>query len=172
LIQKNISLYNWISINRITGPSAIAANELVACSYSTNAGQSISTGSDTIIDFEDLVVDTHSSVTTGASWKFTAPVSGTYSVSKKILTIASANWSAGNNGIARIYKNGIYEKELSRFKMQATLNPCTMILSGDTLLPLVKGDYIDIRVYQDNGSTENLDSNFERNFISINRIGF
>jgi hypothetical protein len=76
--------------------------------------------------------DTHNAVTTGASWRFTAPIAGIYRVS------ATAAITAGPQDIA-VYKNG-------------TITPSTLFgangtysLSGSVSIQLLAGDYIDVR---------------------------
>src|SRR3989304_3585101 len=63
-------------IEKVSGPAQIAASETVSARYTTAAGQSIPNNSNTVIDFGTKDFDYTGSVTTGASWKFTAPISG------------------------------------------------------------------------------------------------
>ena len=65
-------------ITRLSGPSVIAATETVAASYWSTSAPVINAPNP--FQFDGKEYDTHNAVTTGASWKFTAPISGKYSV--------------------------------------------------------------------------------------------
>jgi len=96
----------YISIERISGPSAIAATETVAARYYTGAGQSIpNTTVDTVVNFETKDFDTHGAVTTGAGWRFTAPIAGKYQVSV-VIDYAVQAWAANNACYSAVRKNG------------------------------------------------------------------
>lgn len=116
-------------ISRISGPSAIAASEIVAAKYNLAAASSITNGSQ--INFSTKIEDTHGAVTTGASWKFTAPIAGLYSIS----TLQNAN--AAHN--YQLYKNGVAGDYLSGAPV------ANYLLSGRTQIRLNAGDYIDVR---------------------------
>ena len=130
LTITNSAAYHWITINRLSGPSAIAATETIAASYTTSGSSTPGAGVQT--NFVTKVLDTHNTVTTGASWKFTAPAAGTYDVSCVILT------TAGNGSQISVYKNG------SSFQF-LTASGTNLYTSGSTLVPLLAGEYIDIR---------------------------
>jgi hypothetical protein len=117
-------------IARLSGPSVIAASERVAAQYYASAAVSPTTGNP--INFDTSSFDTHSAVTVGASWKFTAPVNGIYSVS------TSDQTSAGTPDII-LYKNGV---GAIRLFLISAVNIAT---SGSALIKLNAGDYIDLR---------------------------
>jgi hypothetical protein len=120
----------YLCIQRISGPSAIAASETVAAKYSGAVSAAVSTTAP--FQWNTKQHDTHNAVTTGASWRFTAPIAGIYRVS------ATAAITAGPQDIA-VYKNG-------------TITPSTLFgangtysLSGSVSIQLLAGDYIDVR---------------------------
>jgi hypothetical protein len=159
------------SINRLSGPSAIAASELVAASYQTNAGTSVPNTGDNIVDFEDKVFDTHGAVTTGASWKFTAPIAGKYRVSANIL-FSSLATTAGNAIDLQLWKNGAVQQRLHYKSIEAALTTFVGI-SGTGLISLNAGDYIDVRVsYNRTGGATTLHNSATYNTINIERVGF
>jgi hypothetical protein len=164
--------WNYISIDKILGPSAIAANELISARYDTDAGQSIDSGSSEIVNFDSTTFgwDSHSSVTTGASWKFTAPSAGKYNISSSIAYNAQS-WTAGNILSLRIHKNGTYIAKIDEKEIEAN-GTYVIGLSGSTLVDMVQGDYIDVRAYQDSGSGKTLNAAEEDNHVSIHKIGF
>lgn len=140
----------YVYFRRISGPSIVAATEKIQAVYKIASG--VSTGTSSPIDFATKVTDTHSAVTTGASWKFTAPAAGTY------LITATLAISAGTAEI-RVYKNGS-DGGLVLFDANATYS-----LSGSAQIDLVAGDYIDLR----SASSVTLLNNSRYN-ISISRI--
>lgn len=160
---------NRFSIAKVQGPSAIAANELVAAIYESNTGQTINTAGE-IFDAEDKIKDTHSAVTTGASWKFTAPVSGTYNVSAAIQWL-SYNFTTARRVALELRKNGAVYRVLDEFIGQSTVN-AAFTLSGSALVELNAGDYIDVYADQDSGGGEALTTDATTNYINIYRLGF
>ena len=141
---------------------------VVAARYTTNAAQSISNASNTIIDFEDKDFDTHNATTIGASWKYTAQVPGIYSTSASITSTSTGNFSGTEYIELKIYKNGSFysSKYLSNF----TGSSVQIALSHSDEINLVAGDYIDFRVYQTSGSSLPLDSAAGYNFVSVKRL--
>lgn len=145
------------------------AVESVNARYTTNAGQSISNASLTIIDFEDQDYDSHSSVTTGASWKFAAKISGKYRILSNLTTTSTGNFSAAEYIENRIYKNGsIYAAKIHSDYNGSTSNKSVQIV---TTVNLLAGDYIDIREYQTSGGAMPLESAAGYNWIDIERVG-
>jgi hypothetical protein len=117
------------SIHKVTGPSLVAENEKIEAVYKIASGVSSSTTQP--IDFATKTSDSHSAVTTGSSWKFTAPAAGTYSISATLATTTTV-------GI-NVYKNGV-DANLTLFDSNATYT-----LNGTVQINLVAGDYIDLR---------------------------
>jgi hypothetical protein len=137
-------LYNRVCINRLSGPAQIAMSEKVYAIYETNAGQSLTAaGGNEIINFEDIVTDSHSSTTIGAAWKFTCPVSGKYYIDSQIC-FASNSWDAGDNFDMCIFKNGVQYNDVSIVVDAALTTYIRGHCSG--LISLVVGDYVDMRV--------------------------
>jgi hypothetical protein len=151
---------------KLSGPASIAASETVAARYSTNAAQSIPHNTITIVDFEDKTFDTHGSVTTGASWKFTALRSGIYEVMASILFNATAGWASGESIQFYLHKNGI-QHSVKYFSFQAANSDYAPAGSIADLVQLNAGDYIDIRVLQSNGGSVSLINSGDYNWVSI-----
>jgi hypothetical protein len=159
----------YLSIQRISGPATIAASELIAARYSTDAGQSIS-GSDAnnIINYEDKDYDTHGAVAVGASWKFTAPAPGKYHVSVYNNLTGVAN---GNRLIATLYKNGSGFARLQA-KSNNSGSSTNLDFQGNVTVNLLAGDYIHVNLVHDEGSANTLEASGTTNYIQIHRIGF
>lgn len=135
---------SYLSIHRVSGPATIAASEKVFARYSSDAGNTYASGGTSIVDFEDRSIDSHSSTTIGAAWKFVAPSSGVYQVRAK-LQFASGAWTAGDPLQLDIYKNGSQYAVVYYAKIQATITDY-LVPSGSDIVSLNAGDYIDIRV--------------------------
>lgn len=140
------------SINRLSGPSVIAASESVIASYGLTTGQAVATNA--VLKFDTLVKDSHNAYSTSTGL-FTAPSSGTYEI--------FCGFSMTNAGGSYIKKNG------SAVAYVGTAGAATYI-SGSYTLPLNAGDTIGI--YCDNGSTYTATSaNGYVCRLSIKRVG-
>lgn len=93
---------NYFSVRRVSGPAVVAASEKIRARYTSASGQTLAVGS-TTIDFATKSFDTHGAVTTGASWKFTAPRADYFDVSACVLTSADTSTSGCD---FYLYKNG------------------------------------------------------------------
>lgn len=125
-------LTSFFSVKRLSGPSAIAASETVAASYwaSTNGTANTTTP----INFDSREFDSHGAVTTGAGWKFTAPIAGTYQlgVSVNYTSATAASFFIHKNNSASPYK---------WFMFGAT----STLPAASTQIKLLAGETIDIR---------------------------
>ena len=116
-------------------PASSAFTNIVASAYcSTN--QTISTAQQ--CNFDTVLFDPSSTITTGSSWKFTAPVAGYYLVSG-LMSLTSA--IATN---VSVYKNG----SIFIFNIGDTAGAGTGIggqAQYSKVVQLAQGDFIDIR---------------------------
>lgn len=160
---------NQLSIERLSGPSVIAATETVAASYTQGAGQSISNSTTTVIDFETKVYDTHGAVTTGASWRFTAPISGKYHVSTRTSSAAGGGWDAGEFWSTRIRVNSSTLKTL-RQVMQGS-HAQAVGIGGSATVSMLAGDFIDIIVVQSSGGSLSTAGSVDETYVTIDRVG-
>lgn len=138
--------------------------------YQTNAGQSISNATTTIVNFEDITYDTHAAVTTGASWKFTAPATGYYKVTSRLLFTNTFNWNAGEFAQFSLYKNGSVYSQLDYVDNYFTGTAMFGSVRGSDTVYLAVGDYIDIRIYQNTGSALTIDSAATFTYVSIEQL--
>jgi hypothetical protein len=147
----------------IQGPSQIAASEVIAARYFTNAGQSIPNATTTLVNFDSRSYDTHGAVTTGAGvWNFRAPASGIYELN------ATCSY-AGNftsSSLIVIHKNGTYFS--GAFEQPGTAAAACRIV--DTI-ELLAGETIDVRIRQGSGSAQSLWTSPGYNYVSIRRLG-
>lgn len=145
-----------ITVSRISGPAQIASSETVAASYWLSTNQAL-TASTTPVNFDSREFDTHSAVTTGAGWVFTAPISGIYSVDCYLNPTTSVNFTIMTYVAGSAYK--------------AISNRVSDYAQGTTLIPLNAGQTLQIRITQTltvSGGTLTSDTAGK---ISIHRIG-
>ena len=141
-----------INFERLSGPSAIAASESVVAKY--NLAAQVTSSSTAPINYATKVYDSHGAVTTGASWKFTAPISGKYRLD---LVGASSTSLVGID----LYVNG---SNLVTIGHQIN----DRLTSSGTSVSLVAGDYIDARY---NSSQTTLSTSLTSQAIMVARIG-
>lgn len=166
-VLLTVPISGWTSGN-VMSTAELQVRSAVA-NYSTNASQTISTGTVTIVDFEDKITDTHNAVTTGASWKFTAPSSGNYLVASTILFEATTGWAENEEINIYVYKNGIIFREMGRTNGHDATSAYVGAV-GTTIIPMVKGDYFDIRALQHSGGSLPLFVGGEYNHVSIAQL--
>lgn len=143
---------------------------LVTARAATNAGQTVTSGSTDIIDFEDVTYDTNSNITTGASWKYTVGTgqAGVYNVNLK-LTMNNGSGSGAIKCYAYLYKNGSQYSTIATWFDVAVTTP-TPNMAGSDSITLADGDYIDIRLNSPDIS-QTLTSVDSDNHVSIQKVG-
>lgn len=132
----------WIETKAVVPASAPG----LLAHYTATAGTSVDTATQTVLNFATKVTDTHSAVTTGAAWKFTAPQPGVYTIAAAAgfpFTISDAYFTleAFKSG-AKVFTFGI-----------VNAGATDQILCGSGSLYLAAGEYLDIRGYHQNGTT-------------------
>lgn len=123
------------------GPSSNVSSSIpVVASYYLSATQAPGAGNP--INFDTVLIDTGGSnplVTTGiGTWKFTAKMSGYYSVSVVMI------YNSGEASDILVYKNNV------SFHYIGSVSAILAIQSCGAVLSLVAGDFIDVRL---DGST-------------------
>lgn len=152
----------------INGIQGFAFDTSIVAIYNTGAGASIANTGSPILNFDNKVKDTHNAVTTGASWKFTAPESGFYHVSFNYAFVdftRASNFRISNsinvNGSQRLHF--LWEDGASSVTSRIGAG-------GDGLVYLNKGDEVDLSVDQNNSGSIALEAVEEWNNISIYRV--
>jgi hypothetical protein len=143
----------------------------VAVRYETNASQSIDNAAEEIVDFEDLVYETHSGlVSVGASWDFTCPIAGKYKVSS-VINFAATDYAIGTFLSNSMGKNSTTDSIFGGMEIIATeTNADTVILGGSTTVDCAKNDTIEGTAFQNSGGAVALTSTASRNYIAIERV--
>lgn len=153
-----------LQIFKISSPQQIAASEKVYAEYTTASGQFIA-NSDTVINYDSKVIDSHNAVTTGAAWNFKAPKSSVYNLNMLAL-IGSRTWTSGNFAYAQIYKNGTAYKFLTDITVNGNFTGY-MELKGSTGIYLNIDDYITVYGTQTEVANQTLIANAALNWITI-----
>lgn len=161
----NILNLTTIQLAGQSGSPQVLASESVNARYTSASGQVVTTGNTTIIDFATKSYDTHNSVTTGASWKYTSPIAQKVAVSS-IIIFGGA--SGGDYIYLLLYKNNtLYSKGLST----APINASFQGLYFYDEIELNAGDYIDIRAFNNTGGNRSLTVTASDNHITISKVG-
>lgn len=157
-----IAATRQLSIERISGPSQIAASESVVCNYVTTAAQSIPNSTITTVLFGTKIHDSHNAYATGTGI-FTAPMSGVYLVN------ASIDYTPTNTtGYRSIHAVG---NSVDRTLFQNNAQSIYQQVAGSTTFRLLAGQTISIYALHSKGSAETLTASDAVNYMSIYRIG-
>lgn len=143
----------------------------VYASYRTAAGQSIANASMPIVDFGGVIYDPYNAVTTGGSWKFTAPIAGLYLVENCLRWGNSLVWTLGSYVGTNLYKNGsLFVANDTAIQVAATFatGPTVCISEEVRLLPT---EYIDIRASHGESTARALLASSSYNRITVLRVG-
>ena len=164
------TLNNNLNIQKLSGPSQIAASEEINAIYTNASGQSISTSSVATVTGWTKVKDSHNAFST--SGVFTAPVSGAYLVSLQ-LAYNSAGTVAGNQYNALVNQAGSATRTISISTVfsQATATVFIAIPSGSTIVNMLAGDTLTLNTFQSSGGSRNLASDATYNVFSISKVG-
>jgi len=176
ILSQNNKFMNWTS--GPLGPSAgvyysngggnsrlkifdFKGNYFTGASYTRNTTQSIPSSTVTIVNFADQKFDEGSNVTTGSSWKFTAPFRGAYSVDSNVL-LENFNISTDGAYIA-IFVDGT-EQYRSFANSSSPSNATTLSVSGVVLADA--GKFINVRIWS-NSAASNIAAAATANFVNI-----
>jgi hypothetical protein len=139
--------------------------------YNVSATRSMVHNTATIINYDTVVFDDDTAVTTGASWKFTVPAShdGYFFVAASALLESNAGWAAGEKFELQLFKNNSISCVLAYCVAQVA-GTYQFYVTGGTLIALAATDYIDIRGFQNSGGNINVDADGTYSHVSIARL--
>ena len=160
---------NYFSVERISGPSVLAATETVALDYRTNAGQSIPNNVLTSIVWGTKTYDTHGIMNTSTG-TITIPISGKYMISSAYC-FGNYAWTAGTQASLSVIKNGSYYGILSRGNETNATTTKYDSGRGSMLVQCNAGDTIQIQVVHTFGSAINLQADTNLNYVTMSRVG-
>lgn len=139
--------------------------------YEVSETKALTSGATTILDFDNVVGDTDSAVTTGASWKFTCPTGkgGVYMVVASCFLQSSANWGAGEYINLQLFVEAAGKGYISLKYMEAA-GTYNVFLSGMSYVSLAAGEDLDVRATHNSGAEETVDSDGDATWIQIIRL--
>lgn len=150
------------------GLPMVTRNDVCAM-YSTNAGQSIPNGAETVVDYGNKIYDPLGSVTTGASWVYTAPFDGVYAL-QAIAQFDSAAWTAGQEARFYLYGPGSFAGIIIDTSYVDVVTTRNVMVKGGAILYMAAGATVHVRLYQVRGSSTAMAANNATNYIHISRI--
>ena len=160
-----------LNIERVSGPSIIAANENIACTYTTAAGASVSSTAAVVL-FGTKEFDTHSiyNTSTGA---ITFPISGKYKISSMILIgdVASAAGQTTDLQLRTGSTNnaGTISSQHNQVSNATSDNAFSSIISKT--ISVLAGDIYSIQARSTYGASRTLVPSAVYNHLSIERVG-
>lgn len=160
---------NCLVIERLSGPSAIAASEFVGVRVTSTDTTALATSSTATVVWNGETYDTHGAF---ASNTFTAPISGKYRVSGSI-QFGAATYNSGSQAYICIRKNGSLWSYPNTFQWLGTATSASFN-SGFTFSDVVTmnaGNTLDTQLTNTSGSNKAMSGSAVENFMVIERIG-
>lgn len=133
--------------------------------YSRDSNQSLPNDQATIIDYDDVTADDDGLVTTGAAWKWVAPRDMLIEIEAGAGAEA-ANLTDGESFLLEVFVNGTAVAMLDHDEVEAPEHR-RMALFGSATIPVLEGDEVNVRYYQNSGLTLTLEAVSRYNHISI-----
>ncbi len=162
----------WDEVPDVISLTDKPQNDFIFAHYTHTAGQSVSSATPTVIDFETLVNDTHNCVIVGASWKFTPLKNGTYSIVSRIIhTQHDTAMTAGSRSFLAVRRSGSNDKILSLDTPTGVGTYPQFTLSGTCEIALTTSEYIDISLDQNTTNTAVLNTSGINCYVMVRRIG-
>jgi hypothetical protein len=158
----------YFDIVRVGHSQGVLSSEKITARYTTAAGQTVNNGANDIINFGTKDFDSHNAVTTGASWKFTAPASRVYRISSTVESDANTT-TTGAFELA-VYKNATRVARVRNYKFSADVSK-PHVASITTSVSMNIGDYIDIRLDNTTGASRTLTADATVIFVDIESSG-
>lgn len=148
-----------LNIERLSGPSQIAASEKVYAYKAADTPTGTLASSYNVVKFTGMTKDSHGGYN-ASTGLYTIQSAGTYRVSST-LNLAKTSFAANDQQIIAIYKNGA-AIAYGGYSLQGTVTRCVIVINE--LIDLVAGDTIGIYVYTNatgvTYSTSDTGSNF------------
>lgn len=139
-----------------------AINSGVRCKAELSSDQSVSSGTWTKLELATEIYDTGSDFDSTTNYRFTAPVAGYYLVAFEVTV---RNPSDGKRIWGACHKNGSVEGSLVE-RISAGSGVNLISVNGAGVLSLSVDDYIDLRVYHDEGTA----LNFAASYLTIHLL--
>ena len=155
----------WHSFDVLIPPNDVLNRSKIMAGYRASTGSLPASGTVQIVNYDTKEWDTFNAVTTGSSWKFTAPFSSKFLVNASCTLVGCDDATIVQMDL---YKNGVKYRRLFRWEYGDTVGgDCTMI--GSVVCEAAQNDYLDIRCSQNNASARNYDPDDET-WVQITEI--
>lgn len=161
---------SYVKIERLSGPSVIAASESINAKATTSSTAITSLATTTIV-FSASVFDSHGCYSTSTG-KYTVPISGKYVISGAVYSN-----NGGTNGASTEFRlianqsGSVSTTSIVGRHVVQTTSLTGVQLSGSTIFNCLAGDQIWFTVFNGGVSTITLSTSGADNFICIERIG-
>lgn len=139
------------SVTAVTNPYQFAA-------YS--AGQSIGTGATVKVTFGTEVFDTNNNFDSTTNYRYTAPVTGTYSFASGV----SVSAASGRFYAISIYKNGGVFKRGNHISTGAAGDHT--LIAAEPCMKLNSSDYVEIYFYNGDAGTNGTYAGYDRTYFN------
>jgi len=164
---NGVASENWISIERLSGPSAIAASEEINCEATTSS-QAVTNGNTIIYSSETF--DSHGCYDPSTGL-FTVPVAGVYSVTASVGTATVAAGAAGEYFGVRLSQTGSVTRVRSgAFDVSYSTTSRSYYSITNALFKCIAGDILKA-VFEETLAAVNLDGSATYNYIAIRKVG-
>jgi hypothetical protein len=162
-IDTTLTSSSAFYIERLSGPSVVAASETVAASGRNTSGLSIPNNSSTTVTTPTIIDSSHGAL--ASSGVFTAPISGRYSCN------ACIGFQSNASGIRSVefFKNSSTVTGIATSSLQYSGNQSVYSASG--YVTLNAGETVEVKVLQTSGGALSLSTSTNYNLISIFRVG-
>ncbi len=172
-IGNDGSTSNYVSIEKVQGPSAIAPTEKILAKYTaTSLTNNIPNSSaPTIFDCPTKVIDTHNAVSTGSGWQFTCPAPGDYRITS-VITLDTEAWVTNNYLIMSAYKESVNVGCMQWWSAAATAS-LQFSIGGSVVVPnCLAGQILQVILESSRaaGDITGVEASGTKNQITIERI--
>lgn len=116
----------------------------------SSSAQSISTGNTDTLVFDTEITDNLNAYNPSTG-EFTAPKPGSYFVSANFYSATQTAFATNERLIMYIFKNGVQQKAIA---IKSDGSQSQTGVDGSSLVTLVKGDVVTVRLFQDSGATQ------------------
>lgn len=167
----------WMSIHKLdTGSPLAALTEDVVAIYEIGspADTDLDYNAFDIVDYDTKVVDTHNAVTTGASWSFTVPRTGYYTVSASVHFQSAGVSSALTRQLAvSVFVDSVETRSLGSERVDQTSFARVMHVDGSCEFYFEAGQSFNIQAFQNvtNAVAQTLTLNSVVNYVTIKSVG-
>jgi len=148
---------------------SIIQSTAIASRATRGTAQTIPNATVTIINYDTVVYDQGSCITTGANWRYTAKVAGAYRISAGFQLITNGAFTDGETLMIIVSLNGASAAVID-YVCNIPPGAPNVASYGSTELSMAVDDYIDVRAFQNSGSARDLVNNSHYNWITISRI--